>query len=214
MDWTTLLFSFNGRINRAKYWLAVLIYMVVWTAFIAGCLIWLGGMSIDNLLSFAGTALLLWLIGVILLVAGTWSGLAVGVKRLHDRDKSGWWILLYWLGPSILGGWQTATPDLGGGFIFCWPPRPSRSGLLSTSAAYPARPVRTNTVPIRSAIRPTRPAADIDQSCVRDHIPDRERSRRPEVERWTGISSSVSRAASIARRFWRVMLYGFVVRLY
>ena len=25
--------------------------------------------------------------------------------------------LLFWLGPSILGGWQTATPDFGGGFI-------------------------------------------------------------------------------------------------
>ena len=36
MDWTTLLFSFKGRINRGKYWLAVLIYMAVWTAFIAG----------------------------------------------------------------------------------------------------------------------------------------------------------------------------------
>jgi uncharacterized membrane protein YhaH (DUF805 family) len=117
MDWTTLLFSFNGRINRAKYWLAVLIYLVVWTAFIALCLIWLGGTSIDNLFSFAGAVLLIWLIGFILLIAATWSGLAVGVKRLHDRDKSGWWILLFWLGPSILGGWQTATPDLGGGFI-------------------------------------------------------------------------------------------------
>jgi uncharacterized membrane protein YhaH (DUF805 family) len=117
MDWTTLLFSFNGRINRGKYWLAVLIYMVVWTAFIAGCLIWLGGTNIDNLFSFAGAVLLVWLIGFILLVVETWSGLAVGVKRLHDRDKSGWWILLFWLGPSILGGWQTATPDLGGGLI-------------------------------------------------------------------------------------------------
>ena len=28
MDWTTLLFSFNGRINRGKYWLALLIYLV------------------------------------------------------------------------------------------------------------------------------------------------------------------------------------------
>jgi uncharacterized membrane protein YhaH (DUF805 family) len=74
-------------------------------------------LNIDNLLSFAGAALLIWLIGLILLVLGTWSGLAVGVKRLHDRDKSGWWILLFWLGPSILGGWQTATPDLGGGLI-------------------------------------------------------------------------------------------------
>jgi uncharacterized membrane protein YhaH (DUF805 family) len=117
MDWTALLFSFKGRINRGKYWLAVLIYMAAWTTFIAVSLVWLGG-NIDNLLSFAGTALLIWLIGLVLLVLGTWSGLAVGVKRLHDRDKSGWWILLFWLGPSILGGWQTATPDLGGGFIF------------------------------------------------------------------------------------------------
>jgi uncharacterized membrane protein YhaH (DUF805 family) len=118
MDWTTLLFSFNGRINRGKYWLAVLIYMVVWIAFFAGCLIWLGGTNIDNLFSFAGGVLLVWLIGFILFVAGIWSGFAVGVKRLHDRDKSGWWILLFWLGPSVLGGWQTVTPDLGGGIIF------------------------------------------------------------------------------------------------
>jgi uncharacterized membrane protein YhaH (DUF805 family) len=117
MDWTTLLFSFNGRINRGKYWLAVLIYMAVWTTFIAGSLIWLGGLNFDNLLSLAGAGLMIWLIGFILLVVGTWSGFAVGVKRLHDRDKSGWWILLFWLGPSVLGGWQTATPDLGGGFI-------------------------------------------------------------------------------------------------
>jgi uncharacterized membrane protein YhaH (DUF805 family) len=117
MDWTTLLFSFNGRINRGKYWLAVLIYIIVWTVFIAGSLIWLGGLNFENLLSLAGAGLMIWLIGFILLVAGTWSGLAVGIKRLHDRDKSGWWILLFWLGPSILGGWQTASPDLGGGLI-------------------------------------------------------------------------------------------------
>jgi uncharacterized membrane protein YhaH (DUF805 family) len=118
MDWTTLLFSFKGRINRGKYWLAVLIYMAVWTTFIALSLVWLGGLNFDNLLSLAGAGLMIWLIGFVLLVLGTWSGLAVGVKRLHDRDKSGWWILLFWLGPSILGGWQTATPDLGGGLIF------------------------------------------------------------------------------------------------
>jgi uncharacterized membrane protein YhaH (DUF805 family) len=113
MDWTTLLFSFNGRINRGKYWLAVLIYVVVWVVFIVGGLIWLGGMNIDNLFSLAGAGLLIWLIAIILLIAGTWSGLAVGVKRLHDRDKSGWWVLLFWFGPSLLGSWQAAN----GGFI-------------------------------------------------------------------------------------------------
>jgi uncharacterized membrane protein YhaH (DUF805 family) len=117
MNWTTLLFSFNGRINRGKYWLAVLIYIIAWTVFIVGSLIWLGGMNIDNLLRLAGAGLLIWLIGLILLILGTWSGLAVGIKRLHDRDKSGWWILLFWFGPSVLGSWQASTPDLGGGFI-------------------------------------------------------------------------------------------------
>ena len=29
MDWTSLLFSFHGRINRAKYWLIILIYVIV-----------------------------------------------------------------------------------------------------------------------------------------------------------------------------------------
>jgi uncharacterized membrane protein YhaH (DUF805 family) len=115
MGWTTLLFSFNGRINRGKYWLAVLIYVVVWVVFIVGGLIWLGGMNIDNLFSLAGAGLLIWLIAIILLIAGTWSGLAVGVKRLHDRNKSGWWVLLFWFGPSLLGSWQAATPD--GGLI-------------------------------------------------------------------------------------------------
>jgi uncharacterized membrane protein YhaH (DUF805 family) len=117
MDWTTLLFSFNGRINRGKYWLAVLIYMVVWTVFIAAIFMWIGKLNLDNLFSIAGGALLFWLIGFILFIAGAWSGFAVGVKRLHDRDKSGWWILLFWLGPGILGGWPSAAPDLGGGLI-------------------------------------------------------------------------------------------------
>jgi uncharacterized membrane protein YhaH (DUF805 family) len=117
MDWTTLLFSFRGRINRGKYWLAGLIYLVVWIVFIAAIFTWLGGINADNLFSFAGTGLLIWLVGFLLFIAGTWSGLAVGIKRLHDRDKSGWWIVLFWLGPSILGSWPTVAPDLGGGFM-------------------------------------------------------------------------------------------------
>jgi uncharacterized membrane protein YhaH (DUF805 family) len=29
--------------------------------------------------------------------------LALGAKRLHDRGKSGWWLLLYWIFGSGLG---------------------------------------------------------------------------------------------------------------
>ncbi len=34
-----------------------------------------------------------------------WVGLAVGVKRWHDRDKSGWWMLIGII-PYIGGIWQ------------------------------------------------------------------------------------------------------------
>jgi uncharacterized membrane protein YhaH (DUF805 family) len=30
------------------------------------------------------------------------SGVFVGIKRLHDRDKSGWWLLLFYLVPALL----------------------------------------------------------------------------------------------------------------
>ena len=29
------------------------------------------------------------------------SSFAVGVKRLHDRDQSGWWIVLFYFGPGV-----------------------------------------------------------------------------------------------------------------
>ncbi len=30
------------------------------------------------------------------------SGCVVGIKRLHDRDKSGWWLLLFYLLSGVL----------------------------------------------------------------------------------------------------------------
>src|SRR5207244_10023273 len=32
------------------------------------------------------------------------SGIFVAIKRLHDRDKSGWWLLLFYIAPSVLFG--------------------------------------------------------------------------------------------------------------
>lgn len=111
MDWTTLFFSFRGRINRAKYWLVGLIYVAAWMVFTVLAIAWLGGVDPEQLFRFAGGALLIWLIAIALGLAGTWSGLATGIKRLHDRDKSGWWILLFWFGPSLLGGSNQTMED-------------------------------------------------------------------------------------------------------
>ena len=108
MDWTTLFFSFRGRINRGKYWLVILVYTVVWVAFVGVSMVVIGS-DTDNFFKFLGTGLLVWLAGVVLLITVTWSGFATGIKRLHDREKSGWWILLFWLGPSVLGGIQATS---------------------------------------------------------------------------------------------------------
>ena len=94
----TLLFSFHGRINRAKYWLAVFIYVIY-----LGVLV-----SIAYWYELEGGAFLV----LALLAIPIWvSGLAVGIKRLHDRDKSGWWILLFYFGPQVLNGLASAAGE-------------------------------------------------------------------------------------------------------
>jgi uncharacterized membrane protein YhaH (DUF805 family) len=39
---------------------------------------------------------------VILYIPLIWIGLALGAKRLHDRDKSAWWLLVFYALPTIL----------------------------------------------------------------------------------------------------------------
>jgi uncharacterized membrane protein YhaH (DUF805 family) len=91
----SLLCSFSGRINRAKYWLAAVLYIVAFMILAA--------------LAYALSAAMLFIvILVILYIPMIISGIAVGIKRLHDRDKSGWWLLLFYVSPLLLdwiGAW-------------------------------------------------------------------------------------------------------------
>lgn len=93
IDIASLLFSFEGRINRAKYWLAVAIYFVL-TLVAIGLMFALPGMT--------GLVLM----GIIY-IAAIVSGIAVGIKRLHDCDKTGWWLLVFYLVPGLLGAAAT-----------------------------------------------------------------------------------------------------------
>jgi uncharacterized membrane protein YhaH (DUF805 family) len=99
MNFFNLLFSYEGRINRAKWWLAVLIYVIASVV--------------------AGVLLIVPLLGIILAIvvylAVVVSSIMVGIKRLHDRNKSGWWLLLFIGGPIVLAGAQFAIdPDMEG----------------------------------------------------------------------------------------------------
>jgi uncharacterized membrane protein YhaH (DUF805 family) len=88
MDWGWLLFSFSGRINRAKYWGTSLLLLVI----LAAPLI----IAVETDLE------LTWILFVVAMLAIMYCGLAISAKRLHDRDKSAWWLLLFYLVPGVL----------------------------------------------------------------------------------------------------------------
>jgi uncharacterized membrane protein YhaH (DUF805 family) len=98
MDWWAFFFSFRGRINRAKYWLALLIFTIV------GVVQILGGLALGN-------AMLIQMFNFLIDIAILVASIAVAIKRLHDRDRSAWWLLLFYLGPFVLAG-------VGGGIMW------------------------------------------------------------------------------------------------
>jgi uncharacterized membrane protein YhaH (DUF805 family) len=106
MDLVDFLFSFRGRVNRAKYWLFCLASALL--LFGAAILI-PRGRALPSLLAIA-------LFGavIIFIIALMVANFAVGVKRLHDRDKSGWWMPFFVFAPSILGGINAAAGRHGG----------------------------------------------------------------------------------------------------
>ena len=99
-----LLFGFQGRANRAKWWLVALaifvVEMIVFAALFGGV-----AMSGDpEQIRAAVMAPLALIVLVVFGVVATWVSLAVAVKRYHDRNKSGWWVLIVFV-PVIGGLW-------------------------------------------------------------------------------------------------------------
>ncbi|BAE53055.1 DUF805 domain-containing protein [Paramagnetospirillum magneticum] len=72
--------TFQGRAIRSEYWFFNLFYFIVSMIFsvIAG--------AADGALS---------VLPVVLLIGLFVPSLAVSVRRLHDVDKSGWWMLIF-----------------------------------------------------------------------------------------------------------------------
>jgi uncharacterized membrane protein YhaH (DUF805 family) len=100
---TNLLFGFRGRITRAKFWLVALAIFVVELILFAA----LGGNAAMWANPQAALAAIGPVAGIVFLIFGvvvTWISLAVAVKRYHDRDKSGWWVLIIFV-PVIGGLW-------------------------------------------------------------------------------------------------------------
>ncbi|HVY33746.1 MAG TPA: DUF805 domain-containing protein [Caulobacteraceae bacterium] len=93
--WQTL-FGLNGRIGRGTFWLLVVAIALLDLAFVALVSDWIHTEYLNGAIPrrpdghFVGAGF-----GVLVVaVLSVWTLLSLGVKRAHDRGKSGWWLLI------------------------------------------------------------------------------------------------------------------------
>jgi uncharacterized membrane protein YhaH (DUF805 family) len=139
MDWVWFLLAFDGRINRAKMWLGLLV-ILCWMVFIALVMLGIDGMfgnpvktlhfNVNDIFAYVDPDVLraaiarlrdgkeaspAHLVLTFLHGAGTlifaWVYLAISVKRLHDRDRSGWWMIPYFIIPGLYAQFQDRLPN-------------------------------------------------------------------------------------------------------
>jgi uncharacterized membrane protein YhaH (DUF805 family) len=106
MDFVNIFITFSGRINRAKYWIAALVYAAI--SFVFGVVAY-----------FADLSTAVQTINAIVTVVLMASSFGVAIKRLHDRNKSGWYVLLFMVAPMILfaTGLVIGTMSTGSDFV-------------------------------------------------------------------------------------------------
>jgi uncharacterized membrane protein YhaH (DUF805 family) len=104
MDLRDTYFGFKGRLNRGRYWLNSLLAFVV-----AGVLelldIYFFPVPEEVIKLFHSQTVqdvVVWILLFAPAVTFVYISTAISVKRLHDRDKSGWWALLYLALPTLL----------------------------------------------------------------------------------------------------------------
>jgi uncharacterized membrane protein YhaH (DUF805 family) len=92
-------FSFKGRLRRRDYWLCSLAVAILAAATIAPLMLGLGYRPDDP--RIVGASLVL-----------VWPSMALLVKRIHDRDKTGWMAANYW-GPWAVAAILSFVPQWG-----------------------------------------------------------------------------------------------------
>jgi len=88
MDLMHLFFSYHGRIRRKHYWLGGLMLL--------GCVFVLALAIVGIAFAATDSTAVIPLLAALILalyVFEMYVGLAISVKRAHDRDRSGWFVL-------------------------------------------------------------------------------------------------------------------------
>ena len=96
-----LLFSYHGRINRAKFWLGTFSLLAVLAVIILIFVL----LDLKNESHDPTTAeIIIASIGGLIFLVTLYCHTCLGIKRFYDRDKSGVWILVQFV-PAIGSLW-------------------------------------------------------------------------------------------------------------
>ncbi|MDZ7658252.1 DUF805 domain-containing protein [Fodinibius sp.] len=80
--------EFEGRARRKEYWMFTLINFLIYVA-LQAIMVMFGGMDPESSIGVLITGILgLYSLAVFI------PSIAVGVRRLHDTGRSGWWLLI------------------------------------------------------------------------------------------------------------------------
>ncbi len=102
-------FGFGGRINRAKIWAFLIVALVFEIVIVIAVQMTLGFGNILNIVqgkaawaSLGGRLPLFYAVCGVLYLLLSYMQMAVMTKRLHDRNKSAWWLLVFVVLPAAL----------------------------------------------------------------------------------------------------------------
>jgi uncharacterized membrane protein YhaH (DUF805 family) len=143
MDTKRFLSHFEGRINRARYWLAVLMILgsMISALLLLAAICLIFGIATGPLtINLVGVSASFQLddsdkaapfpqfVTILMTFVFGWFYVAVSIRRLHDRNKSGWWMIpfvgaagLYGqFGDRLAGSWAALVVGLAVFIAFIW----------------------------------------------------------------------------------------------
>ncbi|HEV2264488.1 MAG TPA: DUF805 domain-containing protein [Stellaceae bacterium] len=95
LGWAALWFAVDGRATRFDYWMRWVVPYFIGAVIAA---------FLDDVLGTTNPAGGGGVIMIIYFLAAIWPNLAVSIKRCHDRDRSGWFLLIGLI-PIVGGIW-------------------------------------------------------------------------------------------------------------
>ena len=91
-SWSKFFLSHEGRVTRSQYWLYTIALVVPVVVFAT---------IVDRVFGYPSEEGPGWFLVLVIL----WPSLMIQIKRWHDRDKSGWWVLIGLI-PVVGAIWQ------------------------------------------------------------------------------------------------------------